>query len=177
MGRLYWGPYADQIGAHEGFGLRILPDGTLTSSWTYETREFLGFLSACGCGWQGETRYPPTDDGEQEALAEWDCAHLQLLIHLAHRGWSAWAERVAARAHTVAQHVAEGRYDTAVLVLGRLEDEVQEWSRIAAELAETPDQPTLFDEQIARGDRARPGANQTGAGSPNTQLGAREGPA
>jgi len=176
MGRLYWGPYADQIGYHEGFGLRVLPDGTLTSAWLDED-EFVGFIPACDCGWRGETRYPPTDAGEQQSLAEWDALHLRPLVALAHHGWPAWAERVAQRARSVARYVAENRLNSAVLVLGRLEDEVREWSLVAEELAELRDQPTLFDAELlnARGDRPRPGANQTGAGSPDTQLGAREG--
>jgi hypothetical protein len=135
MGVIYCGPYAEQVGSHEGYGARVLPDGSLTGIWTYETREFLGWVAACDCGWHGETRYPPTDAGEAEAIAEWSGVHLQPLIVTAQLSWPAWAERVAARARAAAEHIAAGRAETAALVIDRLDKEIQAWARIARELA------------------------------------------
>jgi hypothetical protein len=82
MGTVYCGPFADQIDAygHEGYNARILPDGTETGTWTYETREFTGYRACCDCGWRGTTTYPPTDRGEELADEEWDHDHLRPLI-------------------------------------------------------------------------------------------------
>ena len=140
MGVVYCGPYADQVGyEHEGYAARVLPDGSLTGTWTAETADFLGYVAACACGWTGDTQYPPTDGGEDEARAEWDRDHLQPLIERAERGWPAWAERVGGRAREVAGHVAAGRFSSAVLVLDRLVEDVEVWSRIARELADERD--------------------------------------
>src|SRR5215204_3520918 len=130
MGIVYCGPYAEQVGyEHEGYAARVLPDGTLTGTWTRETEEFLAFVAACGCGWTGRTRYPATDAGEDEAKAEWDRGHLQPLIESARRSWHEWADRVAARAREIAQQVSEGRLSNAQLVMERLCDDVADWSR------------------------------------------------
>jgi hypothetical protein len=62
MGVTYHGPYAEAIGYddHEGYAARILPDGTETAVWTYETREFRAYRTRCACGWRGSGRYPAT---------------------------------------------------------------------------------------------------------------------
>lgn len=81
MGTVYCGPYADAIGDdHEGYAARLLPDGTETGIWTYETREFHGYCARCECGWRGVVVHPPTDAGEDAALDEWDRNHLRLLV-------------------------------------------------------------------------------------------------
>jgi hypothetical protein len=82
MGTVYCGPYADVIGYsdHEGYATRLLPDGTESGTWTYETREFHGYRAYCECGWRGVVVHPPTDAGEEAALDEWDRDHLRLLI-------------------------------------------------------------------------------------------------
>jgi hypothetical protein len=43
----------DDLYDHEGYAARRLPDGTLTGTWTYATREFSAYVAACGCGWHG----------------------------------------------------------------------------------------------------------------------------
>lgn len=72
---------------HEGYAARKLPDGTLTSTWTADTNEFLAFVSACSCGgpghwseWYGSTEYPPTDEGEEAAIEEWERTHARPLL-------------------------------------------------------------------------------------------------
>ena len=82
MGTVYCGPYADAIGYddHEGYAARILPDGTETGTWTYETREFRGYRAHCACGWRGTAIHPATDAGEDAALDDWDRDHLRPLI-------------------------------------------------------------------------------------------------
>ncbi|ASR33857.1 hypothetical protein BAY61_01360 [Prauserella marina] len=82
MGTVYCGPFAEAVGYHdhEGYSARILPDGTETAIWTYETREFVGYRAHCECGWRGRHRYAATDEGEQLADEEWDRDHLRPLI-------------------------------------------------------------------------------------------------
>jgi hypothetical protein len=65
---------------HEGYGARRLPDGTLTGTWTYATREFTAFVAACGCGWRGNIDHPPTDAGEELAIDQWDAEHATPLL-------------------------------------------------------------------------------------------------
>lgn len=72
---------------HEGYAARKLPDGTLTSTWA-DTGEFVAFVPACACAgsdsrwdsWYGSTEYPPTDDGEEAALDEWERVHARPLL-------------------------------------------------------------------------------------------------
>jgi hypothetical protein len=82
MGISYYGPFAEQIDAdrHEGYAARILPDGTETGTWTYETRAFTGYRAHCDCGWRDTTTYAPTDQGEDLAYEAWDRNHLRPLI-------------------------------------------------------------------------------------------------
>lgn len=82
MGTVYCGPHADAIGYddHEGYAVRILPDGTETGTWTYATREFQGYRPGCACGWTSELVHPATDAGEDAALDDWDRCHLRPLI-------------------------------------------------------------------------------------------------
>ncbi|HEX8134355.1 MAG TPA: hypothetical protein VF880_13120 [Actinomycetes bacterium] len=57
---------------HEGYAARRRPDGTLTGTWTYATREFTAYVAACGCGWHATRQYPPTEDGEELAVQQWE---------------------------------------------------------------------------------------------------------
>jgi hypothetical protein len=95
MGIVYCGPYADAIGndAHEGYAARILPDGTDTGTWTWQTREFRGYRARCSCGWRGTSGHPANDRGQRAAEDEWDHDHLQPLV------------RAEAARHTVAADV------------------------------------------------------------------------
>jgi hypothetical protein len=74
------GRFLEDLWDHEGYGARRLPDGTLTGTWTYATREFTAFLPACGCGWHVEREYPPNEDGEQAALDQWRAEHAAPLL-------------------------------------------------------------------------------------------------
>lgn len=130
MGRVYCGPYAAQLGYdHEGYAARVLPDGTLTASWTAETADFLGHVAACTCGWTGERRHPADDVGDDHATDEWEHLHLAPLIaQVAGAGWQAWADRTAARSAEVAAHVAAGRLAVAVDVMAHFRADVRMWA-------------------------------------------------
>jgi hypothetical protein len=65
---------------HEGYAARRLPDGTLTGTWTYATREFDAYVAACGCGWRGTGEHPPTEQGEEFAVDQWDAEHATPLL-------------------------------------------------------------------------------------------------
>lgn len=86
MGTIYHGVYAEQVGydAHEGYVARILPDGTETATWTYETRAMTGFRALCECGWRSATVHPATtaddDEAERAAAEDWDRDHLRPLV-------------------------------------------------------------------------------------------------
>ena len=56
--------------SHEGYPARKRPDGSLTGTWTHETREFSGYVAACDCGWHGMKEHPPTEEGEDAAYDE-----------------------------------------------------------------------------------------------------------
>jgi len=134
MGVVYCGPYAGQVGSHEGYAARVLPDGELTATWTTQTAVFTAHVAACACGWHGQGRHAPTEDGEDAAIVQW---HLEPLIATAARdGWPAWAERVAGLAIAVASHISVGQLDLAIEVMERLDADVQAWAWIARELAD-----------------------------------------
>lgn len=138
MGTVYCGPYADLIDAdaHEGYAARKLPNGLLTSSWTYATREFRHHVAKCDCGWTGGTLHPPTEQGEDDAVQEWDRDHLQPLIRKARATWRPWAERTARAVHEVADLIGDNRPHDAATLLARLITRLDERRRIAAELAD-----------------------------------------
>jgi hypothetical protein len=56
---------------HEGYAARKLDDGTLTGTWTAATAAFTAYVAACGCGWTAAAEHPPTEAGEDAALADW----------------------------------------------------------------------------------------------------------
>jgi hypothetical protein len=137
MGTVYHGPYANLIDAyhHEGYAARKLPTGLLTSTWSYATREFRHHVAKCGCGWTGSTLHPPTEQGEQDALEEWDRKHLQVLIRKARTTWRPWADRTARAVHEVADLIGDGQHHQAAELLSRLITRLEERRRIAADLA------------------------------------------
>jgi hypothetical protein len=66
---------------HEGYADRRLPDGQLAAGvWTYATREFTGYVAACGCGWRATRDHPPTDEGEELAVDQWRAEHGEPLL-------------------------------------------------------------------------------------------------
>jgi hypothetical protein len=73
------GAILDDLWDHEGYGVRRLPDGTLTATWSAETAAFDAYLAACSCGWHGG-EHPPTDDGYEAALDEWETDHARPLL-------------------------------------------------------------------------------------------------
>jgi hypothetical protein len=75
------GTFLEELDNHEGYADRRLPDGQLASGvWTSATREFTGYVAACGCGWHGTRDHPPTEVGEETALGEWVREHAHPLL-------------------------------------------------------------------------------------------------
>jgi hypothetical protein len=74
------GVVIEDLWDHEGYGARRLPDGTLTGTWTHATCEFTAFVAACGCGWHARTQHPPTEEGEELAVAQWRAEHAEGLL-------------------------------------------------------------------------------------------------
>jgi hypothetical protein len=73
--------YGDGAHDHEGYAAQVLDDGSLTSTYSDDTRPRMvgAVVAACGCGWTGSTRYPERerydDAAEDLALAEWEHDH------------------------------------------------------------------------------------------------------
>jgi hypothetical protein len=83
------GTMIENLYDHEGYAARKLPDGTLTARWTTDTAEFTAYVAACECArndgwdhddWYGTTEHPPTEEGEDAALAEWERVHARPLL-------------------------------------------------------------------------------------------------
>ena len=74
------GSLIEDLWDHEGYAARRLPDGTLTGTWSYATREFTAFVPACGCGWSGDREHPPTEAGEEAAIGQWRVEHAEPLL-------------------------------------------------------------------------------------------------
>lgn len=74
MGAIY-----DDLEGHEGYALRRLSDGTLTSTWTAETSAFSSYVAACECRWTGGD-HPATEDGYEDAVDEWELRHARPLL-------------------------------------------------------------------------------------------------
>jgi hypothetical protein len=74
------GVVIEDLWDHEGYGARRLPDGSLTGTWTWATREFTAYVAACGCGWRGAGDHPPTEAGEELAVDQWDTEHATPLL-------------------------------------------------------------------------------------------------
>jgi hypothetical protein len=73
------GTIVEDLWDHEGYAVRRLPDGTLTSG-TQATAEFTAYLAACSCGWRGSVTYTPTQAGEEFAVAQWRWEHAEGLL-------------------------------------------------------------------------------------------------
>ncbi len=69
----------DDLYDHEGYGARRLPDGTVTGTWSAETATFEAYIASCGCGWHGGD-HPPTEDGYEAAVEEWESSHTRPLL-------------------------------------------------------------------------------------------------
>ena len=66
---------------HEGYADRRLRDGRLAGGvWSQETSGFTAYVAACGCGWSSQYGYPPTQQGERAALADWRDEHAEPLL-------------------------------------------------------------------------------------------------
>jgi hypothetical protein len=106
---------------HEGYGVRRLPDGTLTATWSAETAAFDAYVAACGCGWHGG-EHPPTDDGYEAAVDQWEHDHARPL--LAKAVPIAVSEAVADAKQAIA-NLSRQRPEAARRVL----DDLGEWAR------------------------------------------------
>src|SRR2546430_1036524 len=84
VGTVYSGPYADEIGydKHEGYAVALDAAGADAGpeTWLAYEDEADHLAAACACGWRETGRHAVTEAGEDQAMAEWDTAHLQPLI-------------------------------------------------------------------------------------------------
>ena len=74
MGTVY-----DDLPDHEGYGLCVGAD----SSDRADARTFAAYQAACECGWRGRVLHPPSDDGYDAAVDEWDRGHARPLLEQA----------------------------------------------------------------------------------------------
>jgi hypothetical protein len=75
------GTFLEDLEDHEGYADRRLPDGRLAGGvWSQETSGFTAYVAACGCGWSSQDGWPPTQQGERAALADWREAHAAPLL-------------------------------------------------------------------------------------------------
>ncbi|RJL33359.1 hypothetical protein D5H75_11225 [Bailinhaonella thermotolerans] len=77
----------DDIPGHEGYGAPILPGGEVARSATAFTRDFVGYLAACSCGWTDRRQHPPTPEGAKEAETQWLRRHATPLLAAAPPSW------------------------------------------------------------------------------------------
>ena len=143
MGVIYDGPYAEDVNRdalHEGYPARIMPDGTLTSTWggSYGWTGHVGFVAACDCGWRSDRTRPPGEyDGPEyeAALHDFQTQHLDPLIEEAKRdSWPRWVRAITSYATSLAELAASGRLDDADDQLHALRDEVAHRMSVIAEL-------------------------------------------
>ena len=73
------GVILDDLWDHEGYGARRLADGTHTGMWSLASASFEAYVASCGCGWEGGA-HPPTEDGYESALHEWEDDHARPLL-------------------------------------------------------------------------------------------------
>jgi hypothetical protein len=75
------GTFVEDLDDHEGFADRRLANGGLAwGVWSRDTLDWTGYVAACGCGWRGNLDYPPTEDGEQDAVQAWRSGHAEPLL-------------------------------------------------------------------------------------------------
>ncbi|HEX4099720.1 MAG TPA: hypothetical protein VHY21_04145 [Pseudonocardiaceae bacterium] len=78
--------YGADADDHEGYAAQVLNDGSLTATYSDDTRpRMVGqVVAACGCGWTGTTRYTEPERyaevAEELALAEWERDHARPLL-------------------------------------------------------------------------------------------------
>ncbi len=75
--------YGDPAYEHEGFADRRMPTGEYSNGeWStrYPANAHVAFVATCACGWRGTTEHPPTDAGEELALAEWEHTHARPVL-------------------------------------------------------------------------------------------------
>ena len=126
MGAVY-----EDLEGHEGYAVRRLPDGTMTSSWTIETAAFGSYVAACECGWRGSD-HAPTVVGYEEALEEWDRRHAQPLV--AH----AVPDKVKVMVREMKQvlaHLVDGRPAAGLKAV----QEVEQWAKAVGRGAPSAD--------------------------------------
>jgi hypothetical protein len=71
----------EDLDDHEGFADRRLANGGLAwGVWSRDTLHWTGYVAACGCGWRGSVDYPPTEDGQEDAVQVWRLAHAEPLL-------------------------------------------------------------------------------------------------
>jgi len=70
------GVILDDLWDHEGYGARRPADGTNTRMWSVATK---AYVASCGCGWEGGA-HPPTEDGYESAVEEWEADHARPLL-------------------------------------------------------------------------------------------------
>ncbi|MGH3680129.1 MAG: hypothetical protein ACRDT2_07740 [Natronosporangium sp.] len=144
MGTTYFGPYYEEIDTyrHEGYAARVMPDGTETSTFggRYGRSGHVGYRARCGCGWSGSTVYPVPDDDPfecEQADLEWQRDHIDPMVEQARRTvWPSWQRQTAARAATVVEHVAAGRYRAAAEVLTALREDLDARVRTVEDLSD-----------------------------------------
>ncbi len=129
------GAILDDLWEHEGYGARRLPEGTLTATWSAETSAFDAYVAACSCGWYGG-EHPPTEDGYESAVDEWEADHASPLL----------AETVPA---AVATAIKDAKQAVGRLVrerpaaARRALDDLGEWAGVMSERLGTPDATRL----------------------------------
>jgi hypothetical protein len=78
--------YGDDAYDHEGYAAQVLDDGSLTGTYSEDTRpRMVGqVVAACGCGWTGTTRYTEPEGyaevAEDLALNDWERDHARPLL-------------------------------------------------------------------------------------------------
>lgn len=112
----------DDLPDHEGYGLRRLPDGTLTGTWTADTERFTAWVAACSCGWRDDHAHKPDEDGREAALNRWDHVHA---VPLLERAVPRHIEEFVEQARLAVAELAGTRPLAAVVALDRIEG----WSR------------------------------------------------
>ena len=143
MGAIY-----DALEGHEGYAMRRLPAGTVTSSWTVETAPFGSYVAACKCDWRGGD-HPPTSAGYEDAVDEWDRSHAQPLVA------RAIPANVQQMLHEIKQALADLVIERPAAGLKAVHD-VEAWAKAIGARGMSPEQsPTGPDAQRPNGNRLR----------------------
>ena len=81
------GRFRGRLGRHEGYALAKLADGSLAASANGRATDGGAYVAVCatapgpdGIHWYGLTEYPPTEQGEQAAVNEWEMLHARHLL-------------------------------------------------------------------------------------------------